>query len=60
MPPKPIEEAPSLPPQSVDFTAMHDAIKAGKTADECLAAAGVAPVEIASEPVAEPAADTKE
>lgn len=35
-------EAPLLPPTSVDFNALHDALKAGKTADEAKAAAIIA------------------
>ncbi len=39
-----IEVAPVLPPQSIDFNAMHDAIAKGATAEEAVAAGTGEPV----------------
>ncbi|MBL9070413.1 MAG: hypothetical protein JNM03_10530 [Sphingopyxis sp.] len=40
--PEVLAVAPALPPISVDFNALHDAITAGKTSEEAIAAASLA------------------
>lgn len=49
--------APLLPPTSVDFNALHDALKAGKTADEAAAAAVLAEAAPAAAASPAPSAD---
>lgn len=46
--PEVLAEAPPLPDRPVDFNAFHDAIAAGKSADEAIAAAIQFPVELAA------------
>lgn len=40
---EPIAVAPALPPKSLDFNALHDAIAEGKTGAEAIAAADLSP-----------------